>query len=75
MPAALAGLYGLALNMTQPPEGGTAFAYRGRTWWCALRPRISTYETFSTCKGHNNVAFVFQLHSHCGPHRLRSAWA
>ena len=37
VPAALAGLYGLTLNMTQPPEGGTSFAYRGRTWWCALR--------------------------------------
>ena len=47
VPAALAGLYGLTLNMTQPPEGGTSFAYRGRTWWCALRARVPCCKTLS----------------------------
>ena len=48
VPAALAGLYGLALNTTQPPEGGTAFAYRGRTWWCALRLQVPRYRARCT---------------------------
>ena len=48
VPAALAGLYGLTLNVTQPPEGGTAFAYRGRTWWCALQPQVPCYKARCT---------------------------
>lgn len=35
VPAALSSVWGLKVRQTEPPEGGVAFIYRGRSWWCA----------------------------------------
>lgn len=35
VPAALSSVWGLKVRQTEPPEGGVAFTYRGRSWWCA----------------------------------------
>ena len=40
VPAALASVWGLTVLQTQPKEGGTAFTYRGRSWWCAHQGQV-----------------------------------
>ncbi|KAK9830585.1 hypothetical protein WJX81_001523 [Elliptochloris bilobata] len=59
VPAALSGVYGLAVATTQPPEGGVSFTYRGRNWWYFAAPAAAggTITTYGFWEDKNRVCF------------------